>query len=135
MTDKLRTLKADETVSRTRKVFDEGRKVKATFTITYDKKSYAVEDAVFDFSDCSQEDILGLAMRAAVIATQSRAKVAMRSNLGGALERSNWAVIDVKKDIVDTERRAASPVDKAATLLGKMSAEDRAALLAMLKAA
>lgn len=123
-----------ETVDKSKRVIGEdGRKVKTTFTITYDGKTYVAEDATFDFTGCSEEEVILLAARTAIIATQTRAKTAMRSNVTDASLAKHWKHIDVKKDVVESERKGKSPLEKAATQLSKMSAEDKAALLELLK--
>lgn len=97
---------------------------------------YVVNDAVFDFSECTQEDLLLLATARAVIAIQSKLKSTINSNAPDALDRKHYARVNVKKDIVDAERArtAKSALDKATAIIGKLSPQERAALLEQLAA-
>lgn len=138
-TEMLPVLKKDEKVSQAKEVTPDGNSVVLDCTIqdASTGTTYAARGVRLDFSNCSQADILRLAAAKAIAAYQMRAKVAWRkadgstdrAALGRALAAENWKVIDVKSAIVDTERRAMTPVEREVARIQKLSAAEREALL------
>lgn len=135
----IRTIKDGEKVSRDRKVVAEN-KVQATYGLLAGSKGsgtvYVVDDAIFDFSDVSHEELLLLATARCIIAFQSRMKSVINGKSADRFDLRHYVSINVKKDIVDVERAttAKPPVERAAALVAKMSPAEKAAFLKMLSA-
>lgn len=136
--DKLRPMGEKETISRTRTAFGEKNdKVRAVYTLEYAKKTYVVENSVIDFEGVSATEILELAANPIIIRVQNAARIAMHSNFDGAISKSNYTLIRVR-DMLDAQRKAKvadTPMQAAEKLLPKLTPQDKAALLALLKLA
>lgn len=124
--------------SRERKV--DGNKVTCNYGLMQGSgktgQIYVVNGAVFDFEGCTQEDILLLATARATIAVQTRLRKVLNSNAHDALDEKHYKRINVKRDVVDAERATASKktdFEKAQSLLGKLTAEQKAELAKLLK--
>ena len=118
-------VKNGETVNRISTVDAETQKVRLFNVSKNDStgQNYKV-DWNFDFSNCSEAEILELAARSAVIA--------YRKNFRGVAEDEihNFALkdIDVKADIITSKKVKKSPVAQVRNLLEGLSDEQRAAL-------
>lgn len=116
-----------ETVPRDISIYEDTQKVRMLNVSKNDKtgKNYKV-DWTFDFSDCTQKDLLMLAARSAVIAYRKN----FRNVSSDAISKFATRTINVKDDILTTERSTKSNGEKAADLMGKMSTEEIVAALA-----
>lgn len=135
----IRKIASGEKVSRERKVVAEN-KVQATYGLLAGSKDsgdvYVVDDAIFDFSGVSHEELLLLATARCIIAFQSRMKSVINGKSADRFDAKHYISIDVKKDIVDVERASnAKPVvDRAAALVSKMSPAELAEFKKLLAA-
>lgn len=96
-------------------VLSDKKHVKAPFTIKQNSKateSY-IFNTTFDFSGCTEEDILILAMRSARIVFQGQ----LRQNWQSALHNEH-TMVDVKSQIVDAERQQ---VDEHSRMIGLLA--------------
>jgi len=80
----------------------------------------------FDFSNCSREELLELATDSAVI---SYRKKGFRKVAESQLADACYQTVDVKSQIVDTERRGLTDAEKLKNLLLKMNPEEVEAIL------
>lgn len=92
-------------------------------------RNYKV-DWTFDFSGCTQEELLEMAAQSAVIAYRKHFRNLKEGEIIDFAEKH----IDVKKDILTHQTRGKSVGEKAKDLFSKMSPEEKAALLAELTA-
>jgi hypothetical protein len=98
----LTILGEDEKATREMRVIDD-RHVDATFTVRASEKSkqrYVIATR-FDFSQCTQAEILQLAVAQCRIAAQARFRAMGEPE---RLEHDTWQKINVKSDIIDTQR-------------------------------
>lgn len=103
-------LGADETAKREMEVLDNSR-VRSAYTFRKDENSkdrYPIT-TVFDFSNCSQAEILELATASVRITLQAK----LRAMGDGALNPDVYAKVDVKSDILDTTRSQVDPMTSA----------------------
>lgn len=132
----LRPFTKGERVPRERTVLDENR-IKTTFVVGNDKHQYVAENCVFDYSGCSREEIMLLAVRGTCIAFQNRMRNTMNTNLNDAIDARHYVTVDVKADIVDVERTrtSKSPFERAASDIqsGKLTEADKAELRKLLE--
>jgi hypothetical protein len=94
-------------------------------------------NAKLDFTNCSREEIIAMAAKTAIIDLQRQFRVGYAgSKRDEAMNPATWAVVDVKKQIIDTTRapKSADPVKTVRSALDKMTPEARKALLAELAA-
>jgi len=119
-------VKAGETVNRTKLISTDNQTVQLGNVSKNDTtgQNYKV-DWTFDFSECSQEEILDLAGRSAVIAYRKHFRGVSEENIPEYAQ----LVIDVKEDVIASERAKKSPVDKVKTLLKGMTPEQLAQVL------
>jgi len=120
------TVKAGETVNREKDIDIEQQTVRL-FNVSNNKvtgQNYKV-NWTFDFSNCTEEQILDLAGRSAVIAYRKHFKDAKETEI----ERFADLTIDVASEVIAQQRSKQSNTDKAKNLLAKMSPEQRAAIL------
>lgn len=124
-------VKNGEAVQRVTSVDVAAKKVRK-FNVSNNKptrRNYKV-DWTFDFSNCTESQILELAAQSAVISYRKNFKNVVEGDIAGFAERD----IDVMSDIVTVQKRGKTTVEKVAGLVGKLSAEDKAKLLAELVA-
>lgn len=126
----MQTVPANETVSRSIEV--DGDCVNVTVTAKPEAKSPEkyVMDWTFDFGTATREDILRLATQSLVILMQRKFREAVEKKED--LEKFNGVLFDVAELISDT-RQSKSPVEKAESLVAKMSEAQKAELLKMLQ--
>ena len=74
---------------------------------------------MFDFSDCTEEDILLLAARSTLIAYRKN----FRKVSENSIPNFEHKTINVKEEVLNVERRGKSDEEKAKDLLSKMSPE------------
>lgn len=120
------TVKNGETVNRTKIVDTESNTVQLYNVSKNDKTglNYKV-DWTFDFTNCTQAEILDLAARSAVIAYRKTFRVVDKDTIPEFAERT----IDVHSEVIAQERSKANPVDKARKLLNGMTQEQKEAIL------
>lgn len=107
-------------------------KLQATYSFKLSDKDadrYQVE-SVFDFSNCSAQEIMELAASSVRITIQGK----LRAMGQGALNTSAFANVDVKKECIDSARSSADDFTKASRALGKLSDAEKQRLLAALSA-
>ena len=127
MTIETMTVKAGESVARTKHISTEKQTVQLG-NVSKNKttgQNYKV-NWIFDFSKCTEEEILDLAGRSAVIAYRKHFKEAKEDEIEGF----ETCIVDVKKDVIASERVKKSPMAQAKNLLQGLSDEERQALLA-----
>lgn len=130
----IRKLNKDEKLSNSTSI------VNSTATAVFKVRRSESSDEAFvltcklDFSTCSQDEILALATRTAIIDIQRQWRVAHVTEKGDP-KSNEFATVNVKSQVVDSQRKTADPLAKAKSLLDKLSPTERAALLASLKAA
>lgn len=110
----------------------DNQKLQSTFSFKLSDKSpdrYQVE-SVFDFSGCTQEEILELAAATVRIVVQSK----LRAMGEGARNPNAYAKVDVKREVVETQRQAVDDYTKAVRQLGKLSDAEKQQLIAALAA-
>lgn len=129
----IRILKSTDQFSPSVKVT--GKKVDATWSVKKDKNEKSPRFAIatqFDFSACSNEEIISLAMKAVVIEVQRQWRD-MANTKGSQVTTVNpFKTVNVKTAIIDATRRTASPMAKVSSLLNKLSPAERKALIASL---
>ena len=121
------TVKVGESVARTKHIDTEAKTVQLG-NVSNNKttgQNYKV-DWTFDFSNCSEEEILDLAGRSAVIAYRKHFKEVTEAEI----ELFESRIIDVHDEVVAKERVKKSPVAQVKNLLEGLSDEQRKALLA-----
>lgn len=94
-------LAADAVAKRSFLLLDDN-KVKAEYTFRVDEKSkdrYPIV-TVFDFGNCSREDILFLAASSVRITVQGK----LRSMGNSALDASTYATVDVKSEVCEAQK-------------------------------
>lgn len=119
-------VKNGETVNRISSVDSENQTVRL-FNVSKNEKTgmnYKV-DWTFDFSNCSEVEILELAGRSVVIAYRKN----FRTVDEGLIPEFAVKIIDVKEDIITSKRKAKDPMKQAKSLLQGLTEEQRAALL------
>lgn len=87
-----------------------------------------------DFSACSQSDILELATKTCVIDLQRQWRVAATAPNSTATTRNPFAMVNVKTAIVEATRTTGTPMQRAISAFGKLSASERAAIIKSLNA-
>jgi len=119
-------VKHGETVNRISTVDSDTQKVRLFNVSKNDStgQNYKV-DWNFDFSNCSEAEILELAARSAVIAYRKNFRGVAEDEIPTFAERE----IDVKADIITSKKVKKSPVAQVKNLLQGLSPEQRAALL------
>ena len=119
-------VKAGEKVSRTKSIDLEGKKVTLFNVSKHDGtgKNYKVK-WTFDFFNVSQEDLLELASRAAVIAFRKHFRGVDKSEIPNYRELT----IDVQREVVEKERKPANPVEKVKKLMEGLGEEEKRKLL------
>jgi hypothetical protein len=90
------------------------------------KSEYALTWA-FDFSDVTREELLTVASRAIVIALRPEFKAASASELE-SWDNRTFSV----REYLDSERAKVDDVEKARRILGKLTPEQREAILAQM---
>lgn len=130
----IREMKNDETFTASTTV--NGKTVDATWSVRANENGprYAVTSK-FDFSGCSQAEILELAMRSVVIDVQRQWRILAASKGSTARTVNPFKAVNVKTAIVDAPRKSAPANVKAANLFAKMSAAEQKAFLASIGAA
>jgi len=126
------TVKAGETVNRTKDIRLDpvnGDTVQLGNVSKNDKtgQNYKV-NWTFNFGNCTQEEILDLAARSAVIAYRKHFRGVDENSIPDYAE----LVIDVHTDVIASERVKKSPTDQAKKILSAMSSEQREAFLTTL---
>ena len=129
---KRQPLQEGHTFKRSIVVQSDNKTVHTTYTFKPDEKSknvYPVE-TVLDFSNCSQAEILELATQQIRIVLQSRFR-----SMGDAqrLDPTTYARVDVKSEIVETQRAVVDDDTRAVRALVAatgMSQEDAAKIVA-----
>lgn len=114
------------TVSRTCKVNTESQAVRLV-NVSHNKptdSNYRV-DWTFDFSNCTEAEILELAARSAVIAYRKNFRDETAANIPNFAERT----IDVHVELMMIERTGKTKEERAKSLLAAMTKEERLALL------
>lgn len=110
---RLRVIPNDETFSRSVVVDPTAKTVTVKYAVKTSKESsrrYEVTTKL-DFASCNMEDILSLAADSAIITVQRNWRVvAAGKEAEKAYDPRIWAVVNVKTDILDVERRR-GPVD------------------------
>ena len=119
-------VKNGETVNRTKDINTELDTVRLGNVSKNDKtgQNYKV-DWTFDFSNCTQEEILDLAGRSAVIAYRKTFRNVEEDSIPDYAELT----IDVHSEVIAQERTKQSPTQKAKKLLEGMTPEQRQAIL------
>jgi hypothetical protein len=102
---------ADEKVSKTVDVIGPD-KVKAVYTFKTSERSSDVyrKETVFDFTGCSESDLLFLATATCRITVQRKLRELSEAEM---LDPATFAVVNVKADIVDAKRQSADEMTKA----------------------
>jgi len=105
------------------------KKVNATFTFAASKGAteYPVE-SVFDFSSCTQAEILILAASSVRITIQAK----LRALGDKALDPTTYAIVDVKSEVVETQRTQVDETVKTIRQLAKATGMTEAAARAHL---
>lgn len=126
----VRKLKTDEKAKTAVKV--DGKKVAVTFGCG----DYLL-GTTLDFTNVSHDDLMTLATKTVVIALQRQWHAVYESNQKEATKADAFSSIDVQKDVLQATKGRGKKTDtaKAASILDKMSEEDRIALLARYAAA
>lgn len=109
-------LSGDEKMPRSMEYLGENR-IRVTGTVRFDEKSpdRYMMNSVFDFSNCSEAEILELASASVRITIQGRIR-AMRE---GAVKDRAFACVDVKTEVVDAQKSTADEVTKAVRSLSR----------------
>jgi len=110
MAKQLRQIPEDESFSN-KVEFLAGKKVRSTFSFRRNAESPRYEKQItFDFSGLDEQQLLELALKAVQIRAQ-----AMLRNLDPSvmLNSESLAEVDVLKDVVNVEKKAADPTSKA----------------------
>lgn len=123
------TVKHGETVNRVKDISTEKQTVRLFNVSKNDKtgQNYKV-NWTFDFSDCTEQEILDLAGRSAVIAYRKHFRGVGEDSIPEYAELT----INVHTDVIASERTKKSPTDQAKKLLQSMTKEQREAVLAEL---
>lgn len=132
----IRTLKNDETFS---SKFDYNEKtghVLCAFTVRPSEKELRhVLECDVDYSKLSKPELIELAHRGVVIDLQRNWRT-LAATKGNTVRTVNpFAKVDVKSAVVDASRKVATPITRASSAISKMTAKERADMLAMLQAA
>lgn len=131
----IRVIKSDETFSGSTVVQPGGKIVNAKFSARKSDKGDRYElNCKLDFSSCSPTDILELATRTCVIDLQRQWRVAANAPNSKATSTNPFAAVNVKTAIVDATRATGTPMQRAVSALGKLSAAEREAILKSLTA-
>lgn len=95
--------------------------IEATFSVggTSAVKRQHQARVIFDFSECSREEILGLALRECRIRVQRTWNTLAASDLATATRPGTFARVNVKADLINGQRRAADPMVKVVRDLAK----------------
>ncbi len=120
---KRQPLGADEPASTSIDVIGD-KVVKATYTFRLDGKTkdrYSIT-TVFDYSNCTDAEILELATASVRITTQAK----LRAMGDGALNHGVYEKVDVKSDILDTTKREIDPIQSAIRALVRATGMDEA---------
>ena len=119
-------VKAGEKVSRQKTINTEAQTVRLYNVSKNDTtdRNYKV-DWTFDFSGCTQEEILDLAGRSAVIAYRKHFRNIPEESIPNYAERT----ISVKDEVLAQERKGRSPTEKAKKILSTMSDEEKLQVL------
>lgn len=131
----LKTLAKDEKFSGSTVIDAEDQSALVTYTVRADKDGVRsiVDGVQFDFSRCSEKDILALATKSLVITMQSRYRTMADKMARDKPE--TWAKVwDVKGSFVDVSRARKSGLDKAMGIVDKMTEEEKQALIKQLNA-
>ena len=109
-------LSGDEKMPRSMEYLGENR-IRVTGTVRFDEKSpdRYMMNSVFDFSNCSEAEILELAAASVRITIQGRIR-AMRE---GAVTSRAFANVDVKSEVVDAQKSSADELTKAVRSLSR----------------
>lgn len=89
--------------------------------------------SILDFSECSREEILALACKPVVIALQRRWNTLAADDMSKATAPGTFHHVNVKRDIVDSQRQSAPPSAKASKLVDKLSPTEKAELMRKLQ--
>jgi hypothetical protein len=121
-----------ESAKRDFKTDADAKKVVSTFSFKLSDKATERYQVVsqFDFSTCSMEEILELAAATVRIVVQSK----LRAMGEGARNPNVYTNVNVKAEVVDTQRQAVDDFTKASRALGKLSDAERQQILAALSA-
>ena len=119
----LRTIKKGEAFSRTFRVDVEEKHVKAVFAVKTENDAEVAHalDMIFDYSNCSEEEILILASQQVRVKIQSLWRKAKDRLTDGAWDNRT---IDVA-ELVHASPRGKDIVEKASTFFDKMSESER----------
>jgi alkyl hydroperoxide reductase subunit AhpC len=130
----IRTIKDTETFSPTATYVPATKLMTATFSVRpSDKEPRHVLSCVIDYSKLSPTELVELAHRSVVIDLQRQWRVLASVKGNTARTVNPFARVDVKSAIVDAARKVATPAARASNALTKMSAKERADLLAALQ--
>ena len=84
--------------------------------------------STFDFSGCSDAEILSLALKSVVIEAQRQWRDLANTKGSTATTVNPFATVNVKSAIVDATRRTADPVARATAMAKKLTPEQIAAI-------
>ena len=126
MTIETMTVKAGESVARTKHIDTEQKTVQLGNVSKNDTtgQNYKV-DWTFDFANCTDEEILDLAARSAVIAYRKHFRIVTEDKIDLFASR----IVDVHDEVIASERVKKSPTAQVKSLLEGLSDEQRAKLL------
>src|SRR5215510_3667618 len=130
--NQLRVIGNGETFSSTTR-YTGSKKVEAMFSIRRDAKSPRFEKkTLFDFGGVSDEQLHLLAMYGAKVKLQAILRALSPEVM---LNPQTLAVVDVRKDLLDTEKASGDPVTAAIRSIQKATGLDETAARAMLEQA
>ena len=92
-------------------------------------------DYTISFAECTDEEIREQAARNIHIRLQDRFRTAVKKSGITAVVKNNpqmWAHFEVRK-LLDEERKSATPLDRAKSAVGKMTAAEKEELLELLQ--
>lgn len=117
----LRAIAADETFSAETTVRDQNTVFTKYAVRRSDKSPRYEKETVFDFSGCSREDLMVLAMYGCKVKIQSNLRSLSEEEF---LKSTNYAKVDVFLEIVNAERRQTDPITNAIRALMKAAGID-----------
>lgn len=131
----IRTIKDGDTFSASFDFNEKTGHAAATFSVRpSDKEPRHVLSCDIDYSKLSKSELVELANRSVVIDLQRQWRVLAATKGNTARTVNPFARVDVKTAIVDAARKSATPAQRASNALTKMSAKERADMLAALQA-
>ncbi len=131
----LKTIANGEKFSTSTTIAGDGNEAIATFTVrtSTGEVRNVVENAVFDFEDCTRMDLLKLAMKTIIITEQSRFRLMddkIKRDRPETWERSH----NVLAEFVNVARAKKSMFEKAGTLVAGLSPDELTAMKAQIDA-